>query len=64
MKITDDRNAKRRLSFINPSPASLPEVAEWPRFAKRIFNSYAEMNDWKMDLIREIMRRGGVRWKS
>jgi hypothetical protein len=64
MKITDNRDAKRRLSLLNPGPAALPEATGWPRFAKKTFNSYAEMNNWKADLIREIMRRGGVRWKS
>ena len=70
MKITDDRDAKRRFNLlyptgrIDPNATSLPDVAEWPRFSKQTFNSYAEMNAWKLDLIRKIMRRGGVRWKS
>ena len=70
MKITDDRDAKRRLNLlyptgrVNPGATSLPEVAEWPRFPKQSFNSYREMNAWKLDLIKKIMRNGGVRWKS
>ena len=64
MKITDDYNAKRRLHLLNPKAISLPEVAEWPRFSKQTFHSYAEMNAWKRDFIRKIVRQGGVRWKS
>jgi hypothetical protein len=64
MKNTDDYRAKIRLWAANPQVVPMPKMVGFPRFGSRKFNSYAQMNAWKRELIREVARQGGIRWTN
>lgn len=57
MKVTDDYNAKLRLWAANPQVVPLPKSFPLPKFSPQKFNSHAEMNRWKENLLREIARQ-------
>jgi hypothetical protein len=61
MKYTDDYRAKVKVWAANPQVVPMPKMVGVPRIGSRKFNSYAEMNAWKRERIREIARQGGVR---
>ena len=46
------------------SVSSMPVVDLRVTFPPQKFNSYREMNEWKSDLLEQIARRGGVKWKK
>jgi hypothetical protein len=56
VKVTDDYKAKVRLWASNPTVVPLPAGPRIPNFKSKKFNSYAEMNEWKRALIRDIAR--------
>ena len=62
MENTQLAEAKLRLWAADPKPARLPRLANVPRFRSRKFNSYQDLNAWKDELIRELIRRGGAKW--
>lgn len=56
MKITDDYKAKIRLWARNPQVIPAPPPVKIPGFKSRRFSSYAEMNAWKEQVLRELAR--------
>jgi len=54
MKITDDYHAKYRLWAANPTVIPAPPVIRLPDFKSRRFSSYAEMNAWKLSMLRQL----------
>jgi len=56
MKISDDYNAKYTFWTEDPKPQlSIPEPRV-PKFSARRFSSYKDMNDWKRELLDQIVR--------
>ena len=35
-----------------------------PKFSKKSFRNYDEMNAWKREYLREIAAQGGIKWKD
>ena len=62
MKYTDDPKAKFRIWASSKTVYALPRIANLPRFGAKKFNSYAEFNAWKRELLLELARRGGAQW--
>jgi hypothetical protein len=67
MKESDNYKAKLRL-WIEAAPAApiaaAPRMEGLPWFGHRRFDSYAQLNAWKRELIREIAARGGCQWTN
>jgi hypothetical protein len=62
MKYTDDYSAKLRLWAEKPTVVRLPELSGLPKFSAKKFRSHAEMNAWKIALLRQIAAQNGCRW--
>jgi hypothetical protein len=56
MKITDDYNAKHRLWAANPTVVPAPATPRLPDFKSRRFSSHAELNTWKLSVLRQLAR--------
>ena len=54
MKITDDYNAKYRLWAANPTVIPAPAAIRLPDFKSRRFSSHAELNAWKISVLRHL----------
>jgi hypothetical protein len=54
MKITDDYQAKSRLWAANPTVAPAPAPTRLSNFKSRRFSSHAELNAWKLSMLREL----------
>jgi hypothetical protein len=54
MKITDDYNAKYRLWAANPTVVAAPAATRLPDFKSRRFSSHAELNAWKLSVLRQL----------
>jgi hypothetical protein len=50
----DDYDATIRFWAANPQVVPLPPGAKIPHFSRKKFNSHAEMNAWKEELIRQM----------
>jgi hypothetical protein len=59
----DERKVKIELWLKNPPRINLPQPLNLPRFSKKSFRSYEEMNQWKREYLKEIARQGGIQWK-
>ena len=62
MKV-DIREQKIRLWLKNPPEMIFPEPLDLPKFSKKSFRNYDEMNAWKREYLCEIAARGGIKWK-
>ena len=62
MKITDDYQGKFEIWAREGKVVRMPQIANFPRFGHRRFNSYAELNEWKQFLLDEFLKQGGVKW--
>ena len=62
MKV-DIREQKIRLWLKNPPEMIFPEPLDLPKFSKKSFRNYDEMNAWKREYLAEIAARGGIKWK-
>lgn len=60
MKIVDDYNAKLRLWVSEQRVVALPPGPRLPKFRAQKFRTHAEMNRWKEDLLRQIVRESAV----
>ena len=60
----DIREEKIRLWLENPPEMKFPEPVNLPKFSKKSFRNYSEMNAWKREYLCEIARRGGIQWKE
>jgi hypothetical protein len=56
MKISDDYNAKYRLWAANPTVVSAPAATRLPDFKSKRFSSHAELNAWKLSVLRQLAR--------
>jgi len=56
MKITDDYKAKYRLWAANPTVVPAPPPTRLPDFKSRRFSSHAELNAWKLSMLRQLAR--------
>jgi hypothetical protein len=54
MKITDDYQAKYRLWAAKPVVVPAPAALRLPGFKSRRFSSYAELNAWKISVLRQL----------
>ncbi len=54
MKIADDYNAKYRLWAANSAVVPAPAATRLPDFKSRRFSSHAEMNAWKIAVLRQL----------
>jgi len=54
MKISDDYNAKYRLWAANPTVVPAPAAARLPDFKSKRFSSHAELNAWKLSVLRQL----------
>ncbi|MFA7232034.1 MAG: hypothetical protein WC071_12250 [Victivallaceae bacterium] len=55
---------KIRLWLDNPPKIDLPVPTNLPKFSKKSFKNYDEMNAWKREYLKEIAAQGGTKWKS
>ena len=62
VKYTDQPDAKLKIWAREKRVARIPRIANLPRFGSRKFNSYAEFNAWKEQLLLELVRNGGAKW--
>jgi hypothetical protein len=58
VKLTDDYKAKLRLWVRDQRVVPLPPGPPIPKFPPQKFRSHAEMNVWKLELLRRIAREG------
>jgi hypothetical protein len=56
VKATDDYRAKLRMWAQHPRVVALPAAPPLPKFPPQKFRSHAEMNKWKLDLLRRMAR--------
>jgi len=56
VKISDDYNAKFVFWTKNPKPQFGIPDPKVPKFSAKRFSSYKEMNDWKRELLDQIIR--------
>jgi hypothetical protein len=56
MKISDDYNAKYRLWAANPTVVPAPAVTKLPNFKSKRFSSHAELNAWKLSVLRQLVQ--------
>ena len=54
MKITDDYKAKYRLWAANPTVVPAPAATQLSNFKSRRFSSHAELNVWKLSVLRQL----------
>ena len=59
----DIREQKIRLWLKNPPEMNFPEPLDLPKFSKKSFRNYDEMNAWNREYLAEIAARGGIKWK-
>ena len=59
----DIRAEKIRLWLENPPEIKFPVPVDLPKFSKKSFRNYDEMNAWKREYLAEITARGGIKWK-
>ncbi len=62
MKISDDYQAKLKIWASEGKVYALPKITNIPKFSPQKFNSYAEMNAWKSQIIKKLIRSGGAKW--
>lgn len=60
----DDREKKIRLWLEHPPAMKFPVPVNLPKFSKKSFRNYEEMNAWKREYLQEIARQGGLKWKE
>ena len=60
----DIREQKIRLGLKHPPEMKFPVPLNLPKFSKKSFRNYEEMNAWKREYLKEIARQGGIRWKD
>ena len=59
----DIREQKIRLWVQNPPVIKFPVPLNLPKFSKKSFRNYEEMNAWKHEYIKEIALQGGIKRK-
>jgi hypothetical protein len=57
MKMTDDYKAKIKLWAANPQVVPDSPPLKVPGFRSKRFQSHAEMNAWKLSLLKELARQ-------
>jgi len=57
MKITDDYKAKIKMWAANPQVVPDSPPKNIPKFRSMKFNSYAEANAWKKELIKQMAQQ-------
>ena len=60
----DIREEKIRLWLTNPPVMKFPVPTNLPKFSKKSFRNYDEMNAWKREYLKEIAAQGGIKWKQ
>ena len=61
MKITDDYHAKYRLWAANPIVIAAPAAIQLPDFKSKRFSSHAELNAWKLSVLRQLAQVSPVK---
>ena len=56
----DIREQKIRLWVQNPPVIKFPVPLNLPKFSKKSFRNYEEMNAWKHEYIKEIALQGDI----
>ncbi len=60
----DIREQKIRLWLANPPVIKFPVPINLPKFPKKSFRNYEEMNAWKREYLKKIAAQGGLKWKN
>lgn len=60
----DDYDAKFKIWARNPQVVACPKPSNLPDFKAQRFDSYAEFNEWKDQLLGRIARQGGLKWTN
>ena len=61
MKITDDYKAKYRLWAANPAVLPAPAATRLPDFKSKRFSSHAELNAWKLSVLRQLAQSSAAK---
>ena len=56
------REEKIKLWLANPPVMKFPAPTNLPKFSKKSFRNYDEMNAWKREYLKEIAAQGGIKW--
>jgi hypothetical protein len=56
MKLSDDYKAKYSLWAANPTVMPMPAAPHLPGFKSKRFSSHAELNEWKLSMLRQLAR--------
>jgi hypothetical protein len=64
MKIANNYKAKVKIWASESRVTALPKAVGFPVFSCRRFSSADEMNAWKKEMLSEIARNGGLKWKK
>ena len=59
----DIRKTKIQMWLKNPPEMKFPAPENLPRFTRKSFRNYDEMNAWKRQYLQEIAAKGGIKWK-
>jgi hypothetical protein len=59
----NEREIKFLMWIKNPPKIKFPVPLNLPKFSKKSFRNYEEMNNWKREYLQEIARAGGIKWK-
>ena len=60
----DIREEKIKLWLADPPVMNFPVPTNLPKFSKKSFRNYDEMNAWKREYLKEIAAQGGIKWKQ
>ena len=63
-RTVDIREQKIRLWLADPPEMKFPVPVDLPKFSKKSFRNYDEMNAWKREYLSKIAARGGIKWKN
>jgi hypothetical protein len=61
MKISDDYDAKYRLWGANPTVLPAPAAPRLPDFKSKRFSTHAELNAWKLSMLRHLAKISPVK---
>ena len=64
MGYRDDYNAKFKIWARNPKVVACPKPTNLPHFKAQRFDSYEAFNTWKDELLVQMAKQGGIKWRK